>query len=282
MKCRLPTERKNRVIPIEFVDTDGTGTFDANRNPSQLHQYIRPEILRIKEPLRYRQDVLNQLSGPSEEVVQQIAASFDLITQQDKRRVLSKRPLSSSPSSLFWRSCFGGSLRQIERKRKGKPPSHNRTNAQQEQAGDELLDTWTHGTDRRPPCRSTSVVVGTRCDRTRGTQAIATNRRRIESCAANRNSSIQVPSRCRVQQRREPHPNGLERTRCGQSLGCAGAETGGLDMQNNRPFGRAAFSNDAARIMTWEKDGTAHAGDWPHTQDARLERDEARTVGTGG
>ena len=84
-EVRLFTERKKRVIPIEFVAADGCGTFDEARNPSQLHQYIQPEILRIKDPLVYRAEPRTQLAGPSDDVIQQITGSFDLITQEDKR-----------------------------------------------------------------------------------------------------------------------------------------------------------------------------------------------------
>ena len=116
------TERKNRVIPIDFVDEDGNGTLDPKRNPSALHQYIRPEILRIKERQRYREDAPNQLAGPSEDVVTQITGSFDMITQQDKRaRVYGAAALVFALVAVlaivFWRSSESN-FREAETQRR--------------------------------------------------------------------------------------------------------------------------------------------------------------------
>ncbi len=103
------TARKNRVIPIEFVDAQSQGTFNRELHPSAVHAHIQPEILRIQEPLAYRADAPQQLVGPSDDVVEQIAGSFNLITQQDKRaRLLGIAAIVFALVALFalvfWRS----------------------------------------------------------------------------------------------------------------------------------------------------------------------------------
>ncbi len=75
---------KRRIIPIEFLDTEGRSTLDAAHHPSPLHDYLPPEVLRIREPHQYRPDS-QQLVGPSADLVKQLTESFDIITHADKR-----------------------------------------------------------------------------------------------------------------------------------------------------------------------------------------------------